>query len=167
MTLARLTCSALLVVVAGSGCAKADTAPTTAPGDPSSADATPGTSQPDGEPAAGHGKHQHDHDFEGAVVSFHDTMAPLWHAAAGEARLADTCAAADALIEHAQAVKSEPAPAEVTDGDAWTAASADLVAGAQFLKITCADTPADFDAAFTALHEAFHALVKLRGDGTQ
>ncbi len=145
MTFLRLTTPVLFVALAFAGCSKADRAATTPPVE--AADA-PGT-------------HEHDHDFSGAVVAFHDTMAPLWHAEAGDTRTTDTCAAMDDLIVKAEAIEGEPAPDTVTDDEAWQAASRDLTAAARVLAVTCNDTPAEFDATFAGLHEAFHALVKL------
>ncbi|MEM6993815.1 MAG: hypothetical protein AAF721_25095 [Myxococcota bacterium] len=153
--------SLLVVSVAATmlaaGCSKADRAPTTTPGAATQADAN--------EPAAAAHEHEgkHEHDFSGSVVAFHDTMAPLWHADAGDARVADTCAAMDDLIGKAQTIRSDAAPDNVADPEAWTAAASELVRVAEALQTTCADSPPDFDKSFEALHEAFHALVKLEG----
>jgi len=149
------------------GCSKADRAPTTPPTDA----AAPDTATPDaphghehgGEHGGEHkGEHKHDHDFAGPTDAFHEAMAPLWHAPAGDARTTDTCAAAPDLVASAEAVAASAAPEKVTDEAAWKAAGAELVGKAQALQATC-EASGDFDGAFTAVHEAFHGLVKLVG----
>jgi hypothetical protein len=137
-------------------CTKKDSAAPTTP--PSDAAATPGTDAHD--PAAP----AHEHHFEAGVKSYHDTLAPLWHAAKDDARVTNTCAAAADLVAKAGAIEAEPAPAAATDAAAWKTRSADLTAATKGLETTCAGDRKDFDAAFTKAHEAFHALIELAGE---
>ena len=165
--MARNKFLALVVVsVAGLACSKADRSTTT----PAETSAAP----VEGEHAdAGHegmhehegGEHgQHEHDFPAPVTTFHDTMAPLWHAEAGEARTTDTCAALDDMIAKAGAIGEADVPDKaVEQADAWKAAAGELVGKLEALKTTCADSPDGFDAGFHEVHEAFHVLVKLVG----
>ena len=107
----------------------------------------------------------HEHKFEGAVAEYHDLLAPLWHAEAGEARIDDTCAAVDDLIAKAQAVGGEATPEAASSEDNWKAKAEGLVATSEALKATCEGERAEFDASFEALHEAFHALIEEIGQG--
>ena len=141
-------------------------APTTTPADATTpapetaeADATEGHAHESGE--------AHEHDFPAAVTTYHDTMAPLWHAEPGEARTSDTCDAVADLIAKAQAITSADVPEKVEDPEAWNAAGAELIAKTQALQTTCSESPDGFDAAFHEVHEAFHGLVKLVGHEQQ
>ena len=89
---------------------KASAAPTTPPTD-ATATATD-SHEPAADPA-------HEHKFEGGVKSFHDVMAPLWHAAKDDARVTNTCAAVADLVAKAGAIEAEPMPAAATDAAAW------------------------------------------------
>lgn len=138
-------------------CSKKDsTEPTTPPTDA----ATPAS----GDSHEHGGKPAHEHQFEGGVKSFHDVMAPLWHAAKDDARVTNTCAAAADLVAKSGAIEAEPAPAAASDGAAWKARAAELTAATKELETTCAGDRKDFDAAFTKAHEAFHALIELAGE---
>jgi hypothetical protein len=135
-------------------CTKKDSAaPTTPPGDATATD----SHEPAADPA-------HEHHFEAGVKSFHDTMAPLWHAAKDDARVTNTCAAAADLVAKAGAIEAEPTPAAATDAAAWKTRATELTAATKGLETTCAGDRKDFDAAFTKAHEAFHALIELAGE---
>lgn len=147
----------LSLSLAALGCNKADQA-TVAPGDEADSAAAPGDEA--GE-AGGmeHGEPAHEHDFPAAVDHFHSTMQPLWHAEAGEARTADTCAATAELIERAEAIVAAEAPPKASDVDAWKTSAEGLVSAARALDETCTNDPGSFDASFKGLHDAFHQLV--------
>ncbi|MBX7084106.1 MAG: hypothetical protein K1X88_33165 [Nannocystaceae bacterium] len=146
----------LVLTLGVMACAKKDAAPTTAPSDAATTDH-----------AHAHGEgaeHEHEHQFAGGVKSFHDTMAPLWHAPKDDARVGNTCAAAAELVAKAGTIESEPMPAAATDADAWKTRSGELSAAAKGLQTTCSGDRKDFEAAFTTMHEAFHALIELAGE---
>jgi len=143
------------------GCSKNDQSSTT----PADATETPSDSVTETHDGHGDGHGKHEHDFEGPVDAFHETMAPLWHAQPGEARATDTCAAVGDLISKAEAIEGAEAPEAATDASAWQGAGEGLVAAAQALEKTCNDDPAGFDDSFKAVHEAFHTLVGLVGHG--
>lgn len=147
--------SILVLALALAGCTKKDgAAPTTNPEPTATTDA----SEPEGEPA-------HEHHFEGAVDGFHAVLAPLWHAAAGEQRTNDTCAAAADLVTKAGAIETEPVPAAAGGkDDAWKANAAALTAAANELQTVCSGDRATFDATFGKLHDSFHALIELAGE---
>lgn len=148
--------SITIVALLGLGCTKKDaTAPTTAPANDSAA-----------APAEEHrGEPGHQHEFAGGVKAYHDVLSPLWHAPKDDARVANTCDAAADLVTKAGAIEAEPVPAAAGDnGDAWKAAAGALTASSKQLAALCAADRKDFDATFTALHEAFHALIELAGE---
>lgn len=137
-------------------CTKKDSAAPTTPPTDATATATD-SHEPAADPA-------HEHEFEGGVKSFHDVMAPLWHAAKDDARVTNTCAAVADLVAKAGAIEAEPMPAAATDAAAWKTRAADLTAATKGLETTCAGDRKDFDAAFTKAHEAFHGLIELAGE---
>lgn len=157
----RFTFAALTTIALTSfACSKADK-PTTPPDDSS---ATEGQGEHAGEHAHADGKHEHEHDFPTSVTGFHDTMAPLWHAEAGDARKTDTCAALEDLKTKASAIGEAEVPEKAADqAEAWSSASTELGAKLDALAATCDGTTEEFDAAFHDVHEAFHALVALVG----
>jgi hypothetical protein len=93
--------------------------------------------------------------------TFHETLAPRWHAEAGEQRMKDTCGALADFQAQAASVKAAPAK-EGVDPAAWTEASTALEASVTGLAGACggADVAA-FDQAFHAVHEAFHRAMEL------
>lgn len=157
MNLSRLCPLVLLLGVLA--CTKTDSAAPTTPPTDAAAPAGEGSHDHDhgGEPA-------HEHQFEGGVKSFHDVMAPLWHAAKDDARVTNTCAAAADLVAKSGAIEAEPTPAAASDAAAWKTRAAELTAATKGLETTCAGDRKDFDAAFTKAHEAFHALIELAGE---
>jgi len=153
----RITFAGLaLIALAGLACSKADR-PTTPP---TEAELSDGDAEHKGE----HGKHQHEHDFPASVTTFHDAMAPLWHAEAGETRQADTCAALQDMKTKAAAIGDADVPEKAADqAEAWTTAGTELGTKLEALAATCEGSTEEFDAAFHEVHEAFHALVALVG----
>jgi hypothetical protein len=93
--------------------------------------------------------------------AFHSTLAPRWHADAGEQRMQDTCGAIADFQAQAAAVKAAPAK-EGADPAAWTDAGTALEASVTGLAGACTGTDvAAFDQAFHAVHEAFHHAMEL------
>jgi hypothetical protein len=148
--------SILVLALALAGCSKKDgAAPSTNPEPAATGDAT----KPAGEPA-------HEHGFEGAVKSFHAVLSPLWHAEAGEQRTNDTCTAAADLVTKAGAIEAEPVPAAAGGkDDAWKAQATALTTAAKELQTVCSGDRATFDATFSTMHDAFHALIEIAGQG--
>ncbi|MCA9686934.1 MAG: hypothetical protein KC457_32510 [Myxococcales bacterium] len=130
-----------------------------------SADAAPPA---DGEPADGephHGGEDHEHDFPGGVKTFHDLLSPLWHAEPGDERTANTCNAVADMLTKAQAVAAEAAPEAASSEDDWKARGGELVTAVQGLQAACEGDRAGFDGAFEGVHDAFHALIEVIGQG--
>lgn len=94
---------------------------------------------------AAHAEGQHKHHFAKDVEAFHSVLSPLWHAPASPERSANTCNAAPELIKLADAIRSADASA--------------LKAKAELLQKQCANAPANIETEFSALHDAFHALI--------
>ncbi len=90
---------------------------------------------------------EHEHEMAGLppeLSSFHDLLAPHWHAAQGQQRMTDTCAAIGDFKTKADAAKNQPL--------------VDAVAG---LATACGGTDlAAFDAAFGKVHDSFHAAME-------
>ncbi|OGS92622.1 MAG: hypothetical protein A2Z95_07260 [Gallionellales bacterium GWA2_60_18] len=87
---------------------------------------------------------RHMHSFAKDVDAFHAALAPLWHAPAGKERAQNVCA---------QAPRLESLAREVHSGDAKP-----LLSSITALQAQCRTNPADIDAAFSQVHEAFHHL---------
>lgn len=89
---------------------------------------------------------EHDHEMAGLspeLSSFHDVLAPHWHAAQGQQRMTDTCGVISDLKTKADAAKN-PALVDAVAGLATACGGTDLAA---------------FDAAFAKVHESFHAAM--------
>jgi hypothetical protein len=93
-------------------------------------------------------EHEHAHDFSKDVDAFHSVLAPLWHAQAGNERSQRVCE---------QASKLESLAMEIHHRD-----SAALVKSVATLKVQCQTNPADVDAAFSRVHDAFHHLAETK-----
>jgi len=148
----RLCAYALFLLVA---CGGGDTPTTTAPA------ATPIEEE---KPAGGGGEH---HELTPELDAFHEILAPRWHADPGPQRAVDTCAAVADFKTRAAAVKSASAPAGA-EAAAWTEAGATLETTVVALEAECTAGAADqakFDAAFSAVHDAFHHAMELAGGG--
>ncbi|MBP5986375.1 MAG: hypothetical protein KA538_04245 [Azonexus sp.] len=91
--------------------------------------------------------HAHPH-FAPDVDAFHSLLAPLWHARPGKARTRNACTKAGELAKGAAEIRSADATA--------------LVAAIHRLQSTCKGKPAEVDAAFFDVHEAFHHLIDVR-----
>lgn len=121
---------------------------------------------------AEHGEHNegksehgaHEHQFPAEVTAFHDVMAPLWHAEAGDARRQGTCDAVAKMSEAARSVEAAQVPAKAAaDPSKWHEATAALTLSVEQLGASCAATAPSFEADFKNVHEKFHALVALIG----
>jgi hypothetical protein len=139
--------AAAFVWVALVGCGSSDSsegaaAPKAAPEAPKAAPAPP--------KAAAHGGD--------SVEAFHSALRPLWHAAPGPQRTADTCTAVPKLRDLAVAMKGAP-PAGAKP--MFPEQATGLVSAIAGLEKECAtpDRPG-FDAAFHGVHEAFHGVAE-------
>ena len=88
--------------------------------------------------------HDHHHADAQEVAALHATLAPLWHAPKGQARINAACAKADLMNQQAQAIKGNNAAAlqEVT----------------ALFKEKCAAKAEETEAVFGKLHDAFHKV---------
>lgn len=101
------------------------------------------------------GEHHKHAKMEGAVKSFHDVLAPVYHAEKGPGRADKACAATASMKHEAAKVAAEPAgddAARKADADALTKSVADLEAA-------CTGDKAGVEPALEKLHDAFHALI--------
>lgn len=90
--------------------------------------------------------HMH-HQFPQDIDAFHSLLAPIWHARPGKERAQNACA---------KAAEMERAARNIQSADA-----APLVAALVTFGATCRGKPADVDAAFSDVHEAFHRLINV------
>jgi hypothetical protein len=88
----------------------------------------------------------HAHDFASDIAAFHSVLAPLWHAGTGRERSRQICA---------QAVRLENQAMEIHSAD-----SKQLLTTLDTLRTQCQTSPANVDAAFAQVHEAFHRLAE-------
>ncbi len=88
--------------------------------------------------------HHHHHGEAKEVTALHATLAPLWHAPKGQARIDAACAKAGLMDQQAQAIKGDNAAAlqEVT----------------ALFKEKCAAKAEETEAVFGKLHDAFHKV---------
>jgi len=106
---------------------------------------------------------EHEHDFPPAVAGFHDRLAPLWHAEAGPQRVDDTCKSIDDLEGEAGPMH-DGTPVAEDQAQAYFQAVGDLKSALGELRDACdEDGRPNFDAAFTKVHEAFHAVIAFFG----
>ena len=89
---------------------------------------------------------QHPHAFARDVDALHAALAPLWHAQPGKERARNVCTQVERLDGLAREIRS---------GD--TKAMLASIAG---LKAQCLANPAEIDAAFAKVHDAFHDLAE-------
>ena len=115
---------------------------------------------PETAPAPAHEEHS---EFSPEATAFHGTLSPLWHADPGAKRTDDTCAATGDMLAKAGPMKDAsklPADKQQAYGEAVTALEASVNELAAACKV---EGRPGFDAAFTKLHEAFHAVVAFFG----
>jgi hypothetical protein len=106
----------------------------------------------------------HDHDeLPAEVKSFHEVLAPRWHADKGDARTQDTCGAVAEFEAKAAAIAALTTPA---GGDAghWSTSTKELGDAVAALETACQGAdPAAFEPAFHRVHEGFHAVMEAAG----
>jgi hypothetical protein len=91
------------------------------------------------------------------MKSFHDVLAPNWHAKPGDERTEKTCAAVGDLQSRADAVEADYGDAKDL---VVSEAARSLPAGVVALATACdADGRADFESTFKSVHESFHRLM--------
>ena len=114
---------------------------------------------------AAHDEAEHHEELPEAVRSFHDVLSPLWHSEAGPDRTERTCAAVPSLRERAEGVRfAPPPPAAESDSAGWQTSADALFESVGALETECAveGRPA-FEARFSEVHDAFHALAARAG----
>ena len=87
---------------------------------------------------------KHHHRFAADVDALHGVLAPLWHAKPGKERSQKVCAQADQLAALSRDIRS---------GD-----NQPLLSSIAALKAQCQRKPAEIDAVFSTVHDAFHHL---------
>ena len=101
--------------------------------------------------------HHHDKDMSPPLKSFHDVLAPVYHAEKGPGRVDKTCADAPAMTKGAAAVANEEGVDHTTArkerDEALTKSVADL-------ETACKGDKAGVEAALEKVHDAFHAFLK-------
>lgn len=151
----------LLGLASGAGCSSSSSTGSPAP----SPTVAPGNA------SGGHheGEHQGGGDHHGAmpatVRAYHEVLRPLWHSDPGPERDARICAQANDLAARADAVAADGVPpAHAERSVEWHAATASLVDRTRAVQRACAaNTQAGVPTALSAAHDAFHALIELRG----
>ena len=130
--------------------------------DKGSATTQPGGHDQHAGSATGGGDHggEHHGELTPELKTFHDILSPLWHAPQGAQRIADTCAAIEKLTLAADGVAKATPPVSA-NADTWTAGTRALVAAVGALEKECTSKdPGRVEAAFTKVHDAFHALME-------
>ncbi|MCE9578477.1 MAG: hypothetical protein K8W52_35450 [Deltaproteobacteria bacterium] len=136
-----------LIAVVVAACGGKSKAPETAPADP-----------------AAHAEH-HEEGGEPALppglVSFHEKLSQLWHAAPGPQRATDTCGETELMAQQLDHVNEGGLPAGL-DEAAWNEHLTALQAAWTQLQEDCEQHDQEnFEAKFSAAHDAFHALIAL------
>ncbi|MDB4958944.1 MAG: hypothetical protein JWO36_6513 [Myxococcales bacterium] len=97
------------------------------------------------------------------LATFHDVIAPRWHAEKGPQRMKDTCAALPDMHSSADAL-AKATPPNNANADTWTTGTRGLVAALANLETTCKSNDAtSFETAFAKVHESFHGLLAQAG----
>jgi hypothetical protein len=104
-----------------------------------------------------------EHKMTPELTAFHDVMAPLWHAEAGDKRMKETCGSVGKFEMNAESVKKASAPTGV-DAMTWSTAATKLGTDVAALKDKCTATDAAaFEPAFANVHNSFHGMMELAG----
>ncbi len=112
-------------------------------------------------------EHEEHPELTPEMTSFHDVLAPLWHADAGPDREANTCNASSGMLNAGAKIQDAPTPEGVAQAD-WEANVQVLMLSIVDLQDTCSGTGKDgmtFDQAFGAVHDGFHGLMELLPKG--
>jgi hypothetical protein len=97
------------------------------------------------------------------VKTFHDTLAPRWHAEHGAKRMTDTCAAISEFHTGSEAIAAATPPAGVSPAS-WSASARQLTDAVAALDATCKASDATaFEPAFATVHKRFHGLLEAAG----
>ena len=108
-----------------------------------------------------HGGHHEHGDLSAPLNAFHDVLAPLWHGAKGDTRVANTCSAAADLHDRAVAIDAGGPPANAQQPDAYKERAKNLVVSVDDLGVECGKTGRpDFEKKFSAVHDAFHDVME-------
>jgi membrane-bound lytic murein transglycosylase B len=113
-------------------------------------------------PTTAHEEHGEMH-MSPELKTFHDVLAPRWHAEKGAKRMQDTCAALPDFHSDADALaKATPPPN--SHADVWTTGTKRLVDAVAGLDATCkANDASQFETAFEKVHVSFHGLLEASG----
>jgi len=118
-----------------------------------------GTSHHEGDHHDDKAEGKHDHNFPGAVKTFHDALAPLWHAEANAERVEKVCAAINDLNKLAEGMAAE-VPQGV-EASAWQAKNEKLDMAVEGVLVACEQDRDVVNNKLKPLHEAFHAAIEL------
>jgi hypothetical protein len=116
-------------------------------------------------PPAAHDEHaEHaEMNMPPELKTFHDVLAPHWHAEKGAKRMQDTCAALPDFHSDADAL-AKSTPPRSTHADTWTTGTKQLVDAIAGLDATCkANDATQFETAFEKVHVSFHGLLEAAG----
>ena len=100
-----------------------------------------------------------EHNFPPSVAAFHDVMAPLWHAPAGEQRAQEICVQSSQLVANVDIIQQSETPDKVKSNE-WSRAVKNLSQTVSELEQQCDDKQPP-EPALGEVHEAFHQLIKL------
>ncbi len=140
----------LVIALAAAACGGSKAAP-----------ATSTTTQPSAGPEAHEGMEHEGMSAE--MKTFHDVLAPRWHAEHGPQRMQDTCTAVPEFQADADAI-AKATPPDSANADTWTASTRALVDAINTLDATCkANDTAKFEEAFHGVHESFHGIMAAAG----
>ena len=113
--------------------------------------------------AQAEGSAAHPMEMPSEMHAFHDLLSPRWHAPQGAQRMKDTCDAVPQFQSSADTIGTATPPT-TANADTWTNATRALVAAVGELATACqGGNTGTFEAAFTKVHEAFHALMAAAG----
>lgn len=97
------------------------------------------------------------------LKTFHDVLAPRWHAEKGTKRMQDTCSALPDFHADADAL-AKATPPRGANADTWTTGTKQLVDSVAALDTTCkANDASQFETAFEKVHVSFHGLLEAAG----
>jgi len=122
-----------------------------------------GKSTPAAAPAPAHDEHA-EMQMPPEMKTFHDVLAPRWHAEKGPKRMQDTCAALPDFHSDADAL-AKSTPPRSAHADTWTTGTKRLVDAVAGLDATCkANDASAFETAFEKVHVSFHGLLEAAGE---
>jgi hypothetical protein len=101
--------------------------------------------------------HEEEHHLTPEMEKFHDVLAPLWHSEAAD-RQARTCEVAPDMLYMAGQVQDAPVPEGAADD--WAERVRTFMLAVNQMKEDCKREGTDFEANFSAVHDAFHALME-------